>query len=75
MNQEKSLLIPGLAPVHPQILNALSQPTLSHVSPVFVAELKEALTNLKKTLTAIGYSGKSKSNVCTTESKFEVTRN
>lgn len=48
MNQEKLLLIPGPTPVHPQILNALSQPTLSHVSPVFVAELKEALANLKK---------------------------
>ena len=48
MKQEKLLLIPGPTPVHPQILNALSQPTLSHVSPVFVAELKEALANLKK---------------------------
>jgi len=48
MDQEKLLLIPGPTPVHPKILNALSQPTLSHVSPVFVAELKEALANLKK---------------------------
>ncbi len=48
MNQEKLLLIPGPTPVHPQILNALSQPTISHVSPVFVAELKEALANLKQ---------------------------
>ncbi|UCE42127.1 MAG: alanine--glyoxylate aminotransferase family protein [Candidatus Aminicenantes bacterium] len=48
MKQEKLLLIPGPTPVHPRILNALSQPTLSHVSPVFVAELKEALANLKK---------------------------
>ena len=48
MNQEKLLLIPGPTPVHPQILNALSQPTISHVSPVFVAEVKEALANLKK---------------------------
>jgi aspartate aminotransferase-like enzyme len=48
MNQEKLLLIPGPTPVHPQILNALSQPTISHVSPVFVAELKEALANLKE---------------------------
>jgi aspartate aminotransferase-like enzyme len=54
MNQEKLLLIPGPTPVHPKILNALSQPTLSHVSPVFVAELK--------------------SDVRTTESKFEAIR-
>jgi aspartate aminotransferase-like enzyme len=48
MNQEKLLLIPGPTPVHPRILNALSQPTVSHVSPVLVVELKEALSNLKK---------------------------
>jgi len=48
MNQEKLLLIPGPTPVHPRILNALSQPTVSHVSPTLVAELKEALSNLKK---------------------------
>ena len=48
MTQEKLLLIPGPTPVHPRILNALSQPTISHVSPVFVAEFKEALSNLKK---------------------------
>jgi len=48
MNQEKLLLIPGPTPVHPRILNALSQPTVSHVSPMFIAELKEALANLKK---------------------------
>ncbi len=47
MNQEKLLLIPGPTPVHPRILNALSQPTVSHVSPVLVDELKEALVNLK----------------------------
>jgi aspartate aminotransferase-like enzyme len=50
MNQEKLLLIPGPTPVHPRILNALSQPTLSHVSPEFVAEMKEALENLKSIL-------------------------
>jgi alanine-glyoxylate transaminase/serine-glyoxylate transaminase/serine-pyruvate transaminase len=48
MNQEKLLLIPGPTPVHPRILNVLSQPTVSHVSPIFVGELKEALSNLKK---------------------------
>jgi alanine-glyoxylate transaminase/serine-glyoxylate transaminase/serine-pyruvate transaminase len=47
MNQEKLLLIPGPTPVHPRILNSLSQPTVSHVSPILVDELKEALTNLK----------------------------
>ena len=47
MNQEKLLLIPGPTPVHPRIVNALSQPTISHVSPIHVAELKEALANLK----------------------------
>jgi alanine-glyoxylate transaminase/serine-glyoxylate transaminase/serine-pyruvate transaminase len=48
MAQEKLLLIPGPTPVHPRILNALSQPTVSHVSPVFVEEFKESLLNLKK---------------------------
>lgn len=47
MNQEKLLLIPGPTPVHPRILNALSQPTVSHVSPILVDEFKEALVNLK----------------------------
>lgn len=48
MEKEKLLLIPGPTPVHPRILNVLSQPTISHVSPGFVAEYKEALLNLKK---------------------------
>ena len=48
MNQETLLLIPGPTPVHPRILNALSHPTVSHVSPVFIDDLKEALGNLKK---------------------------
>ncbi|MDH5383963.1 MAG: alanine--glyoxylate aminotransferase family protein [Candidatus Aminicenantes bacterium] len=48
MLQEKLLLIPGPTPVHPRILNALSQPTVSHVSPIHVDELKEALSKLKK---------------------------
>lgn len=48
MAQEKLLLIPGPTPVHPRILNALSQPTISHVSPVFVEEFKESLLNLEK---------------------------
>jgi len=45
---EKLLMIPGPTPVHPRIINSLSQPTVSHVSPIFVAELKEALENLGK---------------------------
>jgi alanine-glyoxylate transaminase/serine-glyoxylate transaminase/serine-pyruvate transaminase len=47
MKQEKLLLIPGPTPIHPRILNALSQPTVSHVSSVHVAEFKESLANLK----------------------------
>ncbi len=48
MQKEQLLLIPGPTPVHPRILNALSLPTISHVSPVLVDELKEALDNLKR---------------------------
>jgi alanine-glyoxylate transaminase/serine-glyoxylate transaminase/serine-pyruvate transaminase len=48
MDKEKLLLIPGPSPVHPRIIHSLSQPTISHVSPTFVDELKEALSNLKK---------------------------
>jgi alanine-glyoxylate transaminase/serine-glyoxylate transaminase/serine-pyruvate transaminase len=48
MQTEKLLLIPGPTPVHPRIINSLSLPTISHVSPTLVAELKEALSNLKK---------------------------
>jgi alanine-glyoxylate transaminase/serine-glyoxylate transaminase/serine-pyruvate transaminase len=48
MNKEKLMLIPGPTPVHPRILNTLFLPTVSHVSPVFVAELKGAIVNLKK---------------------------
>lgn len=48
MQHEKLLLIPGPTPVHPRIINTLALPTVSHVSPMLVAELKEALANLKK---------------------------
>ena len=48
MEKEKLLLIPGPSPVHPRIIQSLSQPTVSHVSPTLVAEMKEALVNLKK---------------------------
>ena len=48
MQKEKLLMIPGPSPVHPRIINSLALPTVSHVSPVLVEELKEALINLKK---------------------------
>jgi len=48
METEKLLMIPGPTPVHPRIINSLSRPTISHVSPVLVIELKEALSNLKR---------------------------
>jgi len=48
MQSENLLLIPGPTPVHPRIINSLSLPTVSHVSPVLVADLKASLTNLKK---------------------------
>lgn len=47
MHKEKLLMIPGPSPVHPRILNSLSIPTVSHVSPELVAEMKKALDNLK----------------------------
>ena len=46
--REKLLLIPGPSPVHPRIINTLSQPTVSHVGPEMVEELPRALGNLKK---------------------------
>lgn len=46
MQVEKLLLIPGPTPVHPRIIHSLSLPTVSHVSPVLVTELKTALANL-----------------------------
>lgn len=50
MPQEKLLLIPGPTPVHPRIIHSLSLPTVFHVSPTMVQELKEAQENLKKTV-------------------------
>ncbi len=47
MHKEKLLMIPGPSPVHPRILNSLSIPTVSHVSPEHVAEMRKALNNLK----------------------------
>lgn len=48
MQKEKLLMIPGPSPVHPRIIQSLSLPTVSHVSPVLVGEFKKALANLKK---------------------------
>ena len=47
MPREQLLLIPGPTPVHPRIINSLSLPTVSHVSPVFVEEFKQSLIDLK----------------------------
>jgi len=46
--KEKLLLIPGPSPVHPRIINRLSLPTVSHVGPEMVTELRGAVDNLKK---------------------------
>lgn len=48
MPSEKLLLIPGPSPVLPRILGALAQPTVSHVGPDMVRELRESCENLKK---------------------------
>ena len=48
MAQEKLLLIPGPSPVVPRILDALAKPTVSHVGPDMVRDVKEACENLKK---------------------------
>jgi len=48
MSREKLLLIPGPSPVHPRIIQSLSQPTVSHVGQEMVHDLREALANLKK---------------------------
>jgi len=48
MAKEKLLLIPGPSPVVPRILDALAQPTVSHVGPEMVRELRESCENLKK---------------------------
>lgn len=48
MQKEKLLLIPGPSPVHPRIISALAQPTVSHVGREMVEELTEACANLKK---------------------------
>jgi aspartate aminotransferase-like enzyme len=48
MAQEKLLLIPGPSPVVPRILDALALPTVSHVGPDMVHDLKESCENLKR---------------------------
>ena len=45
---EKLLLIPGPSPVVPRILAALGAPTVSHVGPAMVEDLRTALDLLKK---------------------------
>jgi len=45
---EKLLLIPGPSPVHPRIIRAVSEPTVSHVGQEMAADLSEALKNLSK---------------------------
>jgi alanine-glyoxylate transaminase/serine-glyoxylate transaminase/serine-pyruvate transaminase len=41
-------MIPGPTPVDPKILDALAQPTVSHVAPAFVQTTKSCLRNLKQ---------------------------
>jgi alanine-glyoxylate transaminase / serine-glyoxylate transaminase / serine-pyruvate transaminase len=48
MAQDKLLLIPGPSPVLPRILDALARPTVSHVGPEMVRELRESCENLKR---------------------------
>jgi alanine-glyoxylate transaminase/serine-glyoxylate transaminase/serine-pyruvate transaminase len=47
MSEVKLLLIPGPSPVLPRILEALAEPTVSHVGPEMVHELRESCENLK----------------------------
>ena len=48
MKESKLLLIPGPSPVVPRVMEALAQPTVSHISPEMEKELRGALENLKK---------------------------
>ncbi len=41
-------MIPGPTPVHYKILDALARPTVSHVAPSFVEEMRACLDNLKR---------------------------
>ncbi len=48
MTREKLLLIPGPSPVVPRVLDALAAPTVSHVGPEMVKDLREACEDLKR---------------------------
>ncbi|MCX8159308.1 MAG: alanine--glyoxylate aminotransferase family protein [Candidatus Saccharicenans sp.] len=48
MKEQKLLLIPGPSPVAERILEALAQPTVSHISPQMEKEFGAALENMKK---------------------------
>ncbi len=48
MRESKLLLIPGPTPVDGRILEVLSQPTVSHLSPETVGALSGAVENMKK---------------------------
>ncbi len=48
MADDKLLLIPGPSPVLPRILEALARPTVSHVGPETVRDLREACDNLRR---------------------------
>jgi aspartate aminotransferase-like enzyme len=47
MIDEQLTMIPGPTPVHPRILRALSQPTISHLAPAFVEAFSTALADLR----------------------------
>ncbi len=47
MIDETLTMIPGPTPVHPRILEALSQPTVSHVAPAFVEQFRSALRDFQ----------------------------
>lgn len=48
MQEPNLLMIPGPTNVAPDVLKAISQPTMSHVSGSFVNILKETLTDLRR---------------------------
>jgi aspartate aminotransferase-like enzyme len=48
-------MIPGPTPVHPRILDALAEPTISHVAPRFVECQRECLARLREVvMTTVG---------------------
>ncbi len=50
MPNDALLLIPGPSPVVPRILDALARPTVSHVGPVMVKELRDSCQYLRDIL-------------------------